>query len=60
MPVTSASLVHVDDFGSLIKKPIYCGSVHCAVVGRVVILTFVPDKVAICGNYQISERIVNA
>ena len=39
MPVTSANLVHVDDFGSLIRKPMYCGRVQQAVVGRVVLLT---------------------
>ncbi len=60
MPATSANLVHVDDFGSLIRKPMYCGRVQQAVVGRVVLLTFIPEKTAFWGDYQILRGTVNA
>ena len=61
MPATSANLVHVDDFGSLIRKPMYCGRVQQAVVGRVVLLTFIPEKKTACwGDYQILRGTVNA
>jgi len=36
--MTSDNLVQLVDFGSLIKKPIYIGSVHLAVGGLVVCL----------------------
>ena len=49
MPATSANLVHVDDFGSLIRKPMYCVRVQQAVVGRVVLLTFIPEKNSLLG-----------
>ena len=49
MPATSANLVHVDDFGSLIRKPMYCVRVQQAVVGRVVLLTFIPEKNSLFG-----------
>ena len=50
MPATSANLVHVDDFGSLIRKPMYCGRVQQAVVGRGVLLTFIPEKNSLLGG----------
>jgi hypothetical protein len=34
MSITSAKRVHVLDFGSLIKNPMYIGKVHLAVGGR--------------------------